>query len=96
VRTLAPFVAGVATMEIHRFMFFAAVASALWVTIFAGAGYWFGTVQWVQDYLAFALLVVMAASAISGFIIYIVHRVRRGRRAEVPKAEAPGASKTDE
>ena len=28
VRTLAPFVAGVARMEIHRFVFFAAVASA--------------------------------------------------------------------
>ena len=79
VRTLAPFVAGVAEMEIHRFAFFAAVASALWVTIFVGAGYWFGTSAWVQDYLAFALAAIMAASALPGLIVYIVHRVRRGR-----------------
>lgn len=79
VRTLAPFVAGIASMEIHRFMFFAAIASALWVTIFMGAGYWFGTAQWVQDYLAFALVAIVMASAIPGFIIYIVHRVRRRR-----------------
>lgn len=81
VRTLAPFVAGMTRMEIHRFMFFAAVASALWVTIFLGAGYWFGTVQWVQDYLALALVIAMAASAIPGFIIYVAHRVRRRRSA---------------
>jgi membrane-associated protein len=81
VRTLAPFVAGVARMEIHRFMFFAALASALWVTIFLGAGYWFGTAQWVQDYLALALAAAMAASVLPGLIIYLVHRVRSGRSA---------------
>jgi membrane-associated protein len=81
VRTLAPFVAGVAGMEIHRLMFFAAIASALWVTIFLGAGYLFGTVGWVQDYLAVALAVAVAASAIPGLIIYVVHRVRKRRAA---------------
>jgi membrane-associated protein len=87
VRTLAPFTAGVAGMEIHRLMFFAAIASALWVTIFLGAGYWFGSYEWVNDYLALALAVIVAASAIPGFIVYVVHRVR-GRRAK----RAAGAS----
>lgn len=81
VRTLAPFVAGVAEMEIHRLMFFAAIASALWVTIFVGAGYWFGSYAWVQDYLAIALAIAVAASAIPGFVIYVVHRIRRRRKA---------------
>ena len=80
VRTLAPFTAGVAGMPIHRLMFFAAVASALWVTIFLGAGYWFGSYAWVKDYLALALAVIVAASAVPGIIVYVVHRVR-GRRA---------------
>lgn len=79
VRTLAPFVAGVAGMEFHRLMVFAAIASALWVTIFVGAGYWFGSYGWVQDYLAVALGIAVAASAIPGFIIYVVHRVRARR-----------------
>jgi membrane-associated protein len=79
VRTLAPFVAGVAGMEIHRLMFFAAIASALWVTIFVGAGYWFGSYQWVQDYLALGLAIAVAASATPGLAIYVVHRVRKRR-----------------
>ncbi len=81
VRTLAPFTAGVAGMEIHRLMFFAAIASALWVTIFLGAGYWFGSYDWVNDYLALALAVIVAASAVPSLIVYIVHRVRRRKAA---------------
>ena len=83
VRTLAPFVAGVARMEIHRFVVFAAVASALWVTVFLGAGYWFGTAQWVQDYLALALVVIVAASLLPGFVIWALHRLRH--RGDAPK-----------
>ncbi len=79
VRTLAPFAAGVAGMEVHRLMAFAAIASALWVTIFMGAGYWFGSYRWVQDYLAAGLAIAVAASAIPGLVIYVVHRVRQRR-----------------
>jgi len=79
VRTLVPFVAGVTRMEIHRYVAFAAVASAIWVTIFLGAGYLFGNVPWVQEYLAIALAIAVAASAIPGFIIWAVHHMRRRR-----------------
>jgi membrane-associated protein len=84
VRTLAPFAAGAAEMELRRFMLFAAIASALWVTIFLGGGYWFGSYGWVQDYLAVALVVIVAVSALPGFIIYLVRRLR-GRRASRSK-----------
>jgi membrane-associated protein len=90
VRTLAPFTAGVAGMEIHRLMFFAAIASGLWVTIFLGAGYWFGSYAWVQDYLGVALAIAVAASAIPGMIIYVVHRVRRRRAQSAGVDEAGG------
>lgn len=80
VRTLVPFVAGATRMEIHRYVAFAALASALWVTIFLGAGYLFGNVPWVKDYLAVALAIAVAASAIPGFIIWGLHHLRRGRR----------------
>ena len=77
VRTLVPFVAGMARMEFHRYLAFAALASAIWVTIFFGAGYLFGNLPWVQDYLAIALAIAVAVSAIPGFIIWAVHHLRR-------------------
>ena len=71
VRTLVPFVAGVT------------LAGVLWVTVFLGAGYLFGNIQWVRDYLAVALAIAVAASAVPGFIIWAVHYLRR-RRAQAP------------
>jgi membrane-associated protein len=79
VRTLAPFVAGAAKMELHRFVFFDAVASLLWVTIFLGAGYWFGTVPWVRDNLALVLLGVVLASILPSIITFIVKGARAKR-----------------
>ncbi len=74
-----PFVAGVTRMEFHRYLAFAALAAVLWVTTFLGAGYLFGSIQWVRDYLAVALAIAVAASAIPGFIIWAVHYLRRRR-----------------
>ncbi|HET6476068.1 MAG TPA: VTT domain-containing protein [Thermoleophilia bacterium] len=80
VRTLVPFVAGMTRMELHRYLAFAALAAVLWVTIFLGAGYLFGNVPWVQDYLAVALAIAVAASAIPGFIIWALHHLRRRQK----------------
>jgi membrane-associated protein len=82
VRTLVPFVAGMTRMEFHRYLAFAALAAVLWVTIFLGAGYLFGNIQWVQDYLGIALAIAVAASAIPGFIIWTVHHLRRQSRQD--------------
>lgn len=82
VRTLVPFVAGMTRMEFHRYVAFAALASAIWVTIFLGAGYLFGNIQWVQDYLGIALAIVVAASAIPGLIIWAAHHLRKQSRPE--------------
>jgi membrane-associated protein len=90
VRTLVPFVAGVTKMEFHRYLAFAALASAIWVTIFLGAGYLFGNVPWVQEYLAIALAIAVAASAVPGFIIWAVHHLRRQRARQAgPPPDPP-------
>ncbi len=44
VRTLAPFVAGVARLEFHKMVLYAAIAAATWVAVFFGAGVLFGNV----------------------------------------------------
>ena len=81
VRTLAPFVAGVARLELHRLVLFASIASALWVSIFLGAGYFFGAIEWVQRYLAFALVAIVLASMTPGLVVYLIHRIQGRSRA---------------
>lgn len=80
VRTLAPFVAGVAHMNIIRFSFFAGVASFIWVLVFLGAGYFFGNLPWVQENLGFVLVgIVLAVVILPTLIGYVVRRVRSRR-----------------
>jgi membrane-associated protein len=77
VRTLAPFVAGVARLEFHKMVVYAAIAAASWVAIFFGAGLLFGNVPWVQDYLALALVIAVCLSATPGVVVWGIHRLRR-------------------
>ncbi len=77
VRTLAPFVAGVARLELHKMVLYAAVAAASWVAVFFGAGCLFGNVPLVQDYLAVALAVAVCLSAAPGAVVAAVRYLRR-------------------
>ena len=77
VRTLAPFVAGVARLELHKMVVYAAIAAASWVAVFFGAGLLFGNVPWVQVYLAVALVVAVCLSAAPGAVVAAVRYLRR-------------------
>jgi membrane-associated protein len=50
-RTFAPFVAGVAQMTRRKFTFFDVTGGTLWVGSIITAGYFFGSVPWVQENL---------------------------------------------
>jgi membrane-associated protein len=50
-RTFAPFVAGVAHMTRSKFSFFDVAGGGLWVGGIVTAGYFFGSVPWVQQHL---------------------------------------------
>ncbi len=76
VRTLAPFVAGVTGMAVTRLVLFAALAAGLWVLLFLGAGYWFGTVPWVQERLTLVLGGIALASALPGAIAFGLRKLR--------------------
>ena len=51
IRTFAPFVAGVAEMERHKFTAFNVLGALLWVLGIAAAGYFFGNLPWVRNNL---------------------------------------------
>ena len=81
VRTLAPFVAGMAGMPLKKLVVYAVIAEGTWVVIFLGAGYWFGTAAWVQEYLGLALAAIVLVSLLPGTVAYVARRLRRGHDA---------------
>lgn len=89
VRTFAPFLAGVGAMEYGRFLGFNLVGGLAWVSLFLGAGYFFGRMPIVQENLTLALVGMVLITTVPIITEYI-----RSRRA--PKAEPSPAGATDD
>lgn len=64
IRTFAPFVAGVSGMRWARFQAFNVTGAALWVVGLVLAGYFFGNLPFVRQYLNVIVLVGVAAAAV--------------------------------
>jgi membrane-associated protein len=86
IRTFAPFVAGVGTMDYGRFLTFNVVGGILWIAIFVLAGLLFGNIPAVEENFTLVILAIIAVSLMPGVIEYLRSRwnTRRARRAEDP------------
>jgi membrane-associated protein len=84
VRTIAPFVAGVAQMTRRRFTFYDVTGGSLWVVSLVGAGYLFGNIPFVKHNLD---KIIWAMILIPGLIA--VYGAWKARRAQ-PSAGASG------
>lgn len=64
VRTFAPFVAGVGTMQYRRFISFNIIGALLWVGLGLGAGYLFGNFEIVKKNFSLVVIAIVLISLI--------------------------------
>ncbi|HSK48031.1 MAG TPA: DedA family protein [Coriobacteriia bacterium] len=81
VRTFAPFVAGICGMNRVRFSIFNITGAIMWVTLFVGAGYFFGNIPFIAENLEFLVIGIIAVSVAPGVIHSLSNRLRT-KRAE--------------
>lgn len=62
VRTFAPFVAGVGTMNYGRFLPFDILGGFLWISIFVFGGYFFGNLAVVKENFSLVVIVIILIS----------------------------------
>ncbi|MFM8949430.1 MAG: DedA family protein, partial [Bacteroidota bacterium] len=62
IRTFAPFVAGVGTMDYKRFVFYNVFGAFLWVTLFLGAGFLFGNLEFIKNNFSMVILTIILVS----------------------------------
>jgi membrane-associated protein len=75
VRTYVTVVAGISMMSRRRFLIWSAVGAALWVLSITLLGFFLGnTVPWLKENIDYAILVILAFSAIPLVYEWIKHR----------------------
>ncbi len=67
-RTFAPFIAGTGHMNFAKFTFFNCIGGIAWVTLFVGAGCFFGEIPFVQEHFEVIILGIVAVSVAPALI----------------------------
>jgi membrane-associated protein len=80
VRTFAPFVAGVGSMDYGKFIAYNIAGGILWVVIFTLLGYFFGNLEFIQKNFHYAIFAIIFLSVIPMAYEYIQHK----RNPDVP------------
>ena len=61
-RTLAPFVAGMASMDRRKFVIYTVAGSILWVLLMMSSGLFFGQMPWVQKHFEAVVIGIILVS----------------------------------
>ena len=80
VRTFAPFVAGVGTMNYAKFITYNVIGGVLWVSLFTLTGYFFGNIPVIQKNFHYVIFVIIGLSILPMIYEYIQHK----RNPDVP------------
>lgn len=74
IRTFAPFVAGIGTMNYRSFVMFSALGSVAWIGSLTVAGYFFGNIPVIKNNLTLMILFIIVVSFIPAILEFIKHR----------------------
>jgi membrane-associated protein len=87
IRTFAPFVAGIGSMTYPRFLFFNVFGGVMWVLAFVLAGYWFGTIPFIQKNFSMVIIALVLIPGIPAAVEFIRMQVARRKTAGKPITE---------
>ena len=87
VRTFVTLIAGVGKMSFKRFISYTAVGGVLWVALVTLAGFFLGTIGFIQKNIDLVLILIVFVSVIPMGLEYLRHR-RQARTAAPDRAAA--------
>jgi membrane-associated protein len=82
VRTFAPFVAGIGSMNYGRFLAYNVAGAVLWVFSMTLAGYWFGNIPIVKKNFELVVVAIVLLSVMPAVWEFAVLRLWRAREAD--------------
>jgi membrane-associated protein len=83
IRTFAPIVAGMIRLNLRRFILFSIIGSAIWVFIFASAGYFIASMPFLKPWLKYILIGFTLLVTVP--LVFNIIKKMRKPQAEVKK-----------
>jgi membrane-associated protein len=77
IRTFAPFVAGMGSMEYKKFLLYNIIGGIVWVAAFVFTGFWFGNVPCIKNNFEFVVLGIIVVSLLPVVIKLIKMRAKK-------------------
>jgi membrane-associated protein len=78
IRTFAPFVAGIGTMEYRHFILYNVVGGVIWILIFTIAGFYFGNLPMIRKNFTLVIFAIIILSILPAIIEYIRSKRNKG------------------
>ena len=75
IRTFAPFLAGVGTMNYFRFLLYNVIGGVCWINFFTLGGYFFGNIPVIKRNFTLVIFAIIFISILPGIIEYLRHQV---------------------
>lgn len=83
IRTFAPFIAGVGSMNYLRFISFNIIGGILWVFICSFGGYFFGNLPFVKNNFSVVVLAIILISLLPMVVEYIKYKIKPGQNKKL-------------
>lgn len=81
IRTFAPFVAGVGTMNYRLYVIYSIIGGVTWIGSLTLAGFFFGNIPFIKNNLTLMVLIIVVVSFIPAILEFIKHR-RKQKQAD--------------
>jgi len=72
VRTFAPFLAGLGSMNYRVFMLYNVLSAFCWAVVITGAGFLLGKIPWIQEHIGLIILIIAAFILATVIVIIVV------------------------